>query len=210
MITCVIMRVARLVVPVLLFAACTKAPPKNAPEAAPSVAPVQVQLQAAAPAPQTPLAPADCTAQTQLVPGIPGSPGHLIPSSVNPNGQSELSALMRSMQTDLKAARDRVARGEKVGPFAPRFKKIRCAWPTNPSERDAQFDGFAQSYLTAVAALDAAAPSQVGPAYDGVLSACRSCHEQSCSGAIVAIEALRLGGMSAPPPAASPTTSPSK
>lgn len=137
--------------------------------------------------------------QTPLVPGVPGSPGHRIASARNPNGDSELSALMRTMQEALKQARDSVARGQKVGPFAERFRKIRCAWPTDPTDRNAQFDAQAQVYLNAVHALDAADGAQVGPAFDRVLSACRACHESSCSGAIVAIEALRLGGASAAP-----------
>jgi hypothetical protein len=165
----------------LMCGACTKAPPKSV---APSVP---------APAVET-----DCTLQTPLVPGVPGSPGHRIVSSRNPNGDSELSALMRTMQDALKQSRDSVARGQKVGPFAARFRKIRCAWPTDPSDRNAQFDGLAQAYLTAVRELDAADGAHVGPAYDRVLSACRACHESSCSGAIVAIEALRLGGSSPP------------
>jgi len=165
----------------LLFLGCTKpaaAPPKQAGAVAAE--------SAAAPLPK------DCTLATPLIPGVPGSPGHLLPSAINPNGQSELSAHMRSMQAQLKAARQAIARGEKVAPLLSGFTKLRCAWPTNPADRNAQFDASAQAYLAAVAAFDAAAPAVAAPAYDQVLDACRSCHERSCSGAIVAIEALRL------------------
>lgn len=135
---------------------------------------------------------APCTLATPLVPGIPGSPGHLMQSAINPNGQSELAAHMRSMQAQLQAARPLIARSEKVPPLFDSFTKIRCAWPTNPADRNESFDASAQAYLAAVAALDAAAPTAAAPAYDQVLGACRSCHERTCSGAIVAIEALRL------------------
>lgn len=162
-------------------------------------APVQASGQdaataAASPAPVPDPAPAatECTLATPLVPGIPGSPGHLIPSPRNPNGQSELSAHMRRMEADLSAARAALQGGTPVAPMLARHRKIRCSWPTNPSDRDAAFDASARGYLDAVAALDAASPDHKARAYDGVLSACRTCHEHTCSGAIVAIEALRM------------------
>lgn len=160
---------------------------------------------AAKPAPSSPSAPArasaaaasaePCTLATPLVPGVPGSPGHLIRSDRNPNGASELAELMRAMQRELRAAGEAIQKGASRPPLHGRFQKIRCAWPTQPEDRNATFDGFAVSYLRAVTALDAASPAEARRAYDGVLSACRACHEQSCSGAIPAIDALRL-----PPP----------
>lgn len=135
-----------------------------------------------------------CTLATPLVPGVPGSPGHLIASERNPNGQSELAALMRTMQRELGDVRTALVHGTARAKLLPRFAKIRCAWPTQPSERNEGFDGYAQSYLAAVRGLDEATPATAATAYDQVLSACRNCHEQSCSGAIVAIEALRMMG----------------
>lgn len=132
----------------------------------------------------------DCTWSTPLVPGVPGSPGHLIPSSRNPNGQSELAVLMRSLQADLGAVRAALLHGAPPPVFLrSRHRKIRCSWPTHPADRNAQFDRDAQAYLAALEALD---HHKSRHAFDQVLNACRACHEQSCSGAIVAIEALRL------------------
>lgn len=133
-----------------------------------------------------------CTLDTQLVPGIPGSPGHLIPSAINPNGNSELAQLMRAMQSELKRSRAAIERGDKLAPLWARFRKIRCAWPTNQSDRNPAFDASAQSYLEAVQALDAAPQAEAAKAYGRVLDGCRACHEQSCGGAIPAIEALRM------------------
>lgn len=128
---------------------------------------------------------------------MPGSPGHLIPSTRNPNGQSELAALMRSMEAALKAARPQLAEPgtsrPPIGPFLPQFRRIRCSWPTNPADRDAEFDALAQGYLSAVSLLDAAPDrASAAKAYDGVLAGCRSCHERTCGGALAAINALRL------------------
>lgn len=130
---------------------------------------------------------------------MPGSPGHLIPSAINPNGSSELAALMRAMQADLKAARAAIERGQPRGALLSRHQKIRCSWPTNPTDRNESFDASAQAYLAAVGALDAAVAADAATRFDGVLDRCRACHEQTCSGAIVAIEALRLAPQSAAP-----------
>jgi hypothetical protein len=136
-----------------------------------------------------PAAPQACTLETPLVPGVPGSPGHLIPTSLNPNGQSELAALMRTMQADLKAAGEAIALQQPVPKMLAKHARIRCSWPTTPSDRTPEFDAFAQAYLAQVAALETA-PSR--PALDRVLNACKSCHEHTCPGPISAIESLRL------------------
>lgn len=155
----------------------------------------------AAPPPPTAPAPTeanDCTFETKLVPGVPGSPGHLLPSEVNPNGASELAALMRTMQNDLKAARAALLEGKGVSPLYERHRKIRCAWPTDLKDRTVAFDGFAQAYLVAVRSLDEDA-ANAKERFQGVINACRTCHQASCPGPIAAIDALSL---SAPPTAA--------
>ena len=162
----------------LTLSACKEAP---RPAAAPPE-PVAV--------PQPPVP--ECTLATPLVPDVPGSPGHLMPSARNPNGVSELAALMRTMQTELTGVRALVQQGQARPKLRPQFAKIRCSWPTTPADRDTAFDASAQNYLQAVSALDEATPAQAATAFDHVLSACRTCHEHTCSGAIVAIEALRL------------------
>ena len=153
----------------------------------------------AAPAAVASMPEGDCTLATPLSPGVPGSPGNLIRSDRNPNGQSELAAHMRKMQADLQAAREAVRRGEHPVPLRDRHRRIRCAWPTTPSDRDQRFDGFAQGYLGAVTALDAAPAPGVAAAYERVIDACRACHEQTCSGVLVAIEGLRLQPKAAAP-----------
>ncbi len=153
---------------------------------------------ASAPADAAPL-PA-CTLETALVPGVPGSPGHLLPSDRNPNGMSELAAVMRTMQADLEAARGAIARGAPLAEMSSRHRKIRCAWPTEPGERNAAFDAGAQAYLATVAALEKAPPAGRAAAFDATLDGCRGCHERVCSGVLAAIEALRMSKPAASPP----------
>jgi hypothetical protein len=129
----------------------------------------------------------DCTLSTPLVPGIPGSPGHLIRSARNPNGDSELSHLMRRFVDDLAAARASLEAGEPVPKLFPSHRRMRCAWHTRPEERDATYDGMAQAYLAAVQAYDA------GPrrgTYNAVVQGCIACHSVSCGGPLEMIQAM--------------------
>jgi hypothetical protein len=132
-----------------------------------------------------------CTLDTPLVPGVPGSPGHLIASERNPNGASELATHMRMMVEDVKAARARLEKGEPLPPLRAKHAKLRCAWPTDPSDRNQAFDAMAQTYLAAVAALDEK-PADPKQAYTNVVKACRSCHEATCDGPIAVIDQLAL------------------
>ncbi len=174
-----------LLVTVLLAASCSRSQPSDvvpAPAPAPSPAPV-----AAVQPPQD-----DCTLATPLTPGIPGSPGHLLPSDINPNGASELAALMRTMQKELTAAREAILAGQPApGPLFPTFRKMRCTWPTAPADRNQKYDDLAVTYLALVKAYDAK-PPDARAAYDGVLTGCRACHDQTCAGPIEVIEGLRL------------------
>ena len=130
----------------------------------------------------------DCNLQTVLKPGIPGSPGNLIKSERNPNGDSELAVLMRLFVDGLRDTRVLVEAGEKIQPLHPLHRGMRCAWPTVPSERDEGFDGRAQSYLSVVRSFDAAPSKET---YNAIVSSCVACHEQSCSGVIEFIQTLR-------------------
>lgn len=146
-----------------------------------------------APAPKpAPAGEPDCTLETALVPGVPGSPGHLIASDINPNGASELAALMRTMVADWRAVKASLEADAGADPgkqLHPAHRKIRCAWPTDPKDRDATFDGVAASYVAAVKAFDAA-PSR--ETYGAVIGGCAACHEVTCGGPLEVIEGLKL------------------
>lgn len=129
----------------------------------------------------------DCTLATPLMAGVPGSPGHLIPSDINPNGASELATLMRTFVADWKAARVAIEEGKKPGAKFATHRKLRCAWPTDANDRNAAYDALAVGYLDAVKRFDAA-PSR--ETYNGVLGRCRACHEVTCGGPLEVIDGL--------------------
>lgn len=149
-------------------------------------------LDASTPVPAAPaMSVDDCTLATPLVPGVPGSPGHLLPSDINPNGASELAALMRLMQNELTQARGVILDGGVPPLMYPRFRKMRCAWPTAAADRNEQFDGLALAYLATVRNLDART-GKTADAFDNVLTLCHACHNSSCPGPLVVIDALRI------------------
>lgn len=147
------------------------------------------------PTPATPVAAdaakaedADCNLSTPLVPGIPGSPGHLIKSARNPNGDSELAVLMRRFVDDLRDVRTKMDAGEPLQPLYPVHRKMRCAWPTKPDERNPNFDNRAQGYLAAVRAFDAEPGKST---YNGMIAGCINCHSQSCGGPLDFIDSMK-------------------
>jgi cytochrome c553 len=129
----------------------------------------------------------DCTFDTPLVKGVPGSPGHMIASERNPNGASELATLMRQMVSDLEAARADLNQRPALW---PRHRRLRCAWPTEPSDRNKTFDALAVQYLAQLQAFDTERENPQA-AYQRVVDACVACHEQSCDGPLERILKLR-------------------
>ncbi len=131
---------------------------------------------------------ADCNLSTPLVPGVPGSPGNLIKSSRNPNGDSELSALMRMFVDDLRNARTLAEAGEKVPAMFATHRKMRCAWPTKPEERHERFDTLAQGDLAAVRAFDAEPKKAT---FNSIIDGCVNCHSHACGGPLEFIDGMR-------------------
>lgn len=130
----------------------------------------------------------DCNLQTELDPTKAGSPGNLIASARNPNGDSELAVLMRRFVDDLRDNKLLCEAGQPVRPMHDAHRMMRCAWPTVPSERDEGFDQRSVAYLHAVRSFETE-PSK--GTYNAVLSSCVACHQVSCSGVIEFIEGLR-------------------
>lgn len=141
-----------------------------------------------APAGVVPAADADCNLSTPLVPGIPGSPGNLIKSARNPNGDSELAVLMRQFVDDLREVQPLLEAGQPVKKLFPTHRRMRCAWPTRPEERNQDYDTRAQGYLAAVRAFD----DQPGKAtYNAIIAGCIHCHAQSCGGPLDFIDGMK-------------------
>jgi hypothetical protein len=100
---------------------------------------------------------------------------------------------MRRFVSDLRETRAAITSGQPSPELSSRHARLRCAWPTDPADRNETFDAQAIVYLALVRALDSAS-SERPKAYEAVLDGCRACHEASCPGPIELIESLRLPG----------------
>ena len=159
-----------------------RATPPSTPEKVISTAPSTAEISAST-----------CTIETVLEPGIPGSPGHLIASTINPNGDSQLAVLMRNMRDDLRATREQLLQGKPPGGLLKEHSQMRCVWPTDPSVRNTKYDEMASTYLYAVDDLERAkTPKDRKMAYGRVLNGCVTCHQNTCPGPIASIVALEL------------------
>ncbi len=151
-------------------------------------------------APGTPTLQAEvssCNLETQLKPGIPGSPGHLIASDSNPNGVSELASHMIAMRDDLARVRTELLAGG-APKTADDHYKIRCTWPTTKGERNPSFDAMSVNYLSTVDAFNSA-KTPTPKHFNTMVQSCLACHANTCSGASVAIRPLLIQEAGKPP-----------
>ena len=132
-----------------------------------------------------------CGENPSLKPDVPGSPGNLIESRINPNGQSELAHAMRLMLKELMENRDRLNKGEKATAASiATHGKIRCAWPTVESMRGGAYEPMARQYLEEVVKYNAGAKGKVE--HNRLVDACITCHQHTCDGPTIAIDAARI------------------
>jgi len=170
--------------------ATPEAPEAEAPEAEAPAAPVIVDSD---PAPSLSPGIAVCGEEPQLIEGVPGSPGKLIPSTINPNGQSQLAHLMRELLAELKANKKNAEEGKELQPLAmEKHGQVRCAWPTVESMRTGAFEPMARQYIAAIETFNEG--KKDGAAHNEVVSACITCHVATCDGPTIAIEAARFKG----------------
>lgn len=116
--------------------------------------------------------------------------GMTFPSQdVNPNGSSELSLLMHSMEQQLKDAKPGVLAGTYKGTYPSSFDKIYTAVPTDAKTKTENFDIFAGVYLNAVKTFVATPKVET---YNNVVNTCLACHSQHCPGPVGRIKKLKI------------------
>ncbi len=111
---------------------------------------------------------------------------------LNPNGDSELSLLMRAMFEDGMKMKAQIEKGKKPK-VSIDVKQIHTAEATDPErQKIPQFDVFAQTFVQAVEALQQAEPEEAKKYYNGMVNACMNCHQYICPGPTVKIKKLYL------------------
>lgn len=110
----------------------------------------------------------------------------------NPNGESELSTLMRKMQSNLETLRGQVERGEVPKEFPEEFKNIYTAKPTDNETKKLTFNVFADNYLENLRGLYSSEPKDLKYNYNVVVNSCASCHTEHCPGPLKAINKMKI------------------
>lgn len=112
------------------------------------------------------------------------------PNAAQPNGQSELAALMREMQRDmnkeLKVLDQPYARAEMPG-F---YDKLKTAVPTEANMKKDDYDAKADLFLESVNAYYSAAQGTRTDNYNAIINACKGCHLTHCPGPLKVINKM--------------------
>lgn len=111
---------------------------------------------------------------------------------VNPNGDSELALLMRSMRDTASSFKEMIKAGKVPARFPELFLKIHSAKPTDNETKKPSFDGFADGYLNALKELSHSNQTNVKSNYNSLVQACENCHSEHCPGPLSAIRKLKL------------------
>lgn len=112
--------------------------------------------------------------------------------SLNPNGDSELSVLMRNMVHSSESLKELIKQGKLPDQFPEEFLKIHTAKPTDSNTKKASFDGFASLYVSNMQTLFKSPKEELTTNYNAVISTCVSCHTEHCPGPLKKIKQLSI------------------
>jgi hypothetical protein len=111
---------------------------------------------------------------------------------VNPNGDSELALLMRSMFDDGVNIKEDLLNGE-APTLSADFLKIHTAKPTEEGKNATpEYASYARAYEDAVKAFQNSNPYQRVEAYQHMVNSCIQCHQEICPGPVRKIRKLVL------------------
>ena len=110
---------------------------------------------------------------------------------LNPNGDSELALMMRSMYDEADRIKKQIAAGEAVE-LKLDHGKILTAHATEPEKAaSAEYKGFAKVYLNHLQKLENAKGDEAQKHFNTLVENCLSCHQALCPGPVVRIKKLQ-------------------
>lgn len=112
------------------------------------------------------------------------------PDSINPNGSSELSVLMRSMHDKAAEMKQLIEQGRQLGAFPVEFNKLNTAVPTDSNTKKPSFDAFAENYLAALQSVYHSEEGTITAKYNELVNSCLACHSDHCPGPVPKIKKL--------------------
>ena len=111
---------------------------------------------------------------------------------LNPNGDSELALVMRSMHEDGLKAKEQLLKGEKPE-LNYECSKLYTAKATEPEKVASPiYEGYAKSFEDAVKTFDQEYNADKTGTYQNMVDACMNCHREVCPGPMVKIKRMYL------------------
>jgi len=104
---------------------------------------------------------------------------------------SEMAALMEQMYVDNQRLKERIKKGDTIGPFPQHFLKIHSSVMTDESDKDAFFKEQAANFIKAQE-LIYQDPENAQEHFNKGIDACIKCHEVKCGGPIPKIKKLYI------------------
>lgn len=104
---------------------------------------------------------------------------------------SEMAALMEQMYVDNQRLKERIKKGDTIGPFPQHFLKIHKAVLTDENDNDSFFKEQAAKFIAAQE-LIYKDPKNAKEHFNAGIDACIQCHQQKCGGPIPKIKKLYI------------------
>lgn len=115
-----------------------------------------------------------------------------MPSSVNPNGDSELALLMREMADWTDSCKAAITSGREVPAAPANLKTLHTAKRTDPNIDEKIFSSMASLYQSRVTDFQAATDANRVQLFNAMVQGCISCHENFCHGPLVRINKMMI------------------
>ena len=112
--------------------------------------------------------------------------------TVNPNGDSELAIIMRTMMQSGRTMKSEIANNQSISPYPVEIKKMTTAKPTDGMIEDRNvFNGLANYHL---ATMDSVYLKGTNPKvqFNHLVKSCVDCHNNYCQGPIPTIKQLYI------------------
>ncbi len=114
-------------------------------------------------------------------------------SQLNPNGDSELALLMRSMTTYMEVIKDSLQKEAPIPECPTEFEALMVAKETEGMIKDRNhFNAYADQWLSDLNQVCTSSGSNRVKAYERLRSSCLNCHQSYCQGPIPKIQRLSI------------------
>jgi hypothetical protein len=116
-----------------------------------------------------------------------------VKESINPNGDSELALLMRSMTDYMERTKDSLEQGRGVSDCPETFKRLTKASETEGMIKDRDhFNAYAEQWLSDLNLVCGKKGEEQIQAYERLRTSCLNCHQSYCQGPIPKIQRLTI------------------